>query len=116
MLAVGEHLWGSVDERTRRMTSAFSGGLGGTHAELCGALSGGAMIIGALNGRANLIESNAACKALAARYREAFLARFGMTICSDLRSHGYGGGGIPCAVLVEQAVEVLLDVLAEAGY
>ncbi len=114
MLAVGEHLWGTVDERLRRVTTAFSGGLGSTHTELCGALSGGAMIIGALRGRASLAEESAPCKALAARYRQAFLERFGMTICGDLRSHGYGGDGIPCAVLVEQAVSVLLDVLAEA--
>lgn len=114
MLAVGEHLWGTVDDRTRRISTAFSGGLGSTHAELCGALSGGAMIIGALGGRASLTEDNTACKALVARYREAFLERFGMTICGDLRSHGYGGDGIPCAVLVEQAVGVLLDVLAGA--
>ncbi len=47
MLAVGRHMLGEVDERTIRITTALSGGVGGTHAELCGALSAGVMLIGA---------------------------------------------------------------------
>ena len=43
MLAVGEHLWGEVDGRIRRMTSGLAGGVGCSYEELCGALSGGAL-------------------------------------------------------------------------
>ncbi len=111
MLAVGELLWGDVAEETRRISSVFSGGLGSTHSELCGALSGGAMIIGAHCGRASVQEDNTRCKALAARYREAFQAAFGHTICADLKASGYGWGGAPCSALVARAVEVLLPLL-----
>lgn len=117
MLAVGEVLWGGVEEETRRISSVFSGGLGSTHSELCGALSGGAIVIGVQHGRASAQEDNTRCKALTARYRQDFQAAFGHTICADLRASGYGGGGTPCSALVARAVEVLLPLLEaeEAG-
>lgn len=111
MLAVGEYLWGGVAEETRRVSSVFSGGLGSTQGELCGALSGGAIVIGALCGRADAGTDHTRCKALAARYREEFQAAFGHTICADLRVSGYGGEGAPCSALVARAVEVLLPLL-----
>ena len=51
MLAVGEHLLGPLDDQVLRMSSGLGGGLGSTQQELCGALSGGVLIIGALYGR-----------------------------------------------------------------
>jgi C_GCAxxG_C_C family probable redox protein len=110
---VGETLWGGVDDRTRMISTVFSGGLGGTRAELCGALSGGALLIGAQRGRRDAAEDNRPAKAQTARYREAFLQEFGMTICDDLRANGYGGDGIPCSALVAQAVPILLAVLED---
>jgi C_GCAxxG_C_C family probable redox protein len=96
-----------------RMSTAFSGGLGGTHEELCGALSGGAMIIGALHGRTDAAASADRCRALVTRYRSQFESVFGATICSELRATRYGGGKTPCAVLVAEAAAVLLNVLAD---
>ena len=49
-LAVGEQVLDHVDEQTVRMASAFMGGAGGTQEEMCGVLSGGVMIAGALLG------------------------------------------------------------------
>ncbi|MBN2469593.1 MAG: hypothetical protein JXN59_02620, partial [Anaerolineae bacterium] len=63
------------------------------------------------HGRASAEEDSTRCKALVARYREAFQARFGHTNCAALRASGYGGGGTPCAVLVARAVDVLLPLL-----
>lgn len=111
---MGEQQWGEVDERVRRISTAFSGGLGGTHDELCGALSGGTMVIGATLGRASSAEDNVRCKALAAEYRQTFQQTFKHTICADLRSNGWGGAGTSCRELVAQAAGLLLDVLAEA--
>ena len=51
MLAVGEHWLGQVDDRVRRMVTGLGGGVGGTQQEMCGALSGGVLLIGALYGR-----------------------------------------------------------------
>lgn len=114
MLAVGEHLWGDVDDHTRRMTSGLAGGVGCSYQELCGALSGGALIIGALHGRASADEDDTECNRRVSLYRDQFLERFGTTRCFDLRESGYGSEGRwPCSALVDQATRILWQVLSE---
>ena len=106
MLAVGEHTLGDVDDQMLRMSTGFAGGIGGTHLELCGALSAGTMIIGALYGRTRSDVDDRLCQALATRYRDRFVQTFGSTCCGELRRPNQG-----CAWLVEQAATVLLDVI-----
>ena len=114
MRAVGEHLWGQVDNQVQRATSGLSGGVGGTHEELCGALSGGVLIIGALHGRVLADDDDSYCQDLSARYRERFVQKFGTTRCADLRESTYGSDKKwPCSVLVERATHVLLEVLRD---
>ena len=114
MLAVGEHLWGEVDDNTRRMTSGLAGGLGCSYQELCGALSGGALIIGALYGRTSADQDDTECNRLVSAYRDRFLDYFGTTRCFDLRESGYGSDGQwPCSLLVERATRILWQVLSE---
>lgn len=111
--AVGEYLWGDVDDSMCRASTAFSGGVGGTHAEICGAASGAAMIIGALYGRATSAEDSTRCRQVMVRYRERFLERFKTTNCQELRDGGYGSEQTPCWMLVQEAVDDLLLLLAE---
>jgi C_GCAxxG_C_C family probable redox protein len=112
VLAVGEHLWGKPDDQILRMTSALAGGVGGTRKELCGALSGGVLIIGALYGRTQPDVDDSYCLDVAAQFRESFAQEFGSTICGDLRESGYGPDSEwPCSVLVERAARMLLDML-----
>lgn len=114
MLAVGEHLWGQVDDRTRRMTSGLAGGLGCSMQEMCGALSGGSLIIGSLYGRTSADEDDSECNQRVSLYREWFCQQFGSTRCQDIRDSGYGSDGQwPCSLLVEQATRILWRVLAE---
>lgn len=114
MLAVGEHLWGQVDDRTRRMTCGLGGGLGGTMQEMCGALSGGSLILGSLYGRTWPGEDDSECNERVSLYRERFRQQFGTTRCQDIRDSGYGSDGQwPCSVLVEQATRILWQILAE---
>ena len=114
MLAVGEYLLGQVDDRFLRITTGLGGGLGGTHQELCGALSGGVLLIGALHGRIKPDEDQSLCMEQTTLYRERFAQELGSTNCRVLRESGYGSeGSIPCSVLVERAVHVLLDTLTE---
>ncbi len=110
MFAVGEHMWGAVDERTMRITTAFSGGVGSTHAELCGALSAGVMLIGALHGRTRNGVDDHVCLELAARYRNAFVEEFGSSECQALRDR-YND----CPWLVERASQILLGIIDEDG-
>jgi len=113
MLAVGGQVLNEFDPRWVRMTTGFAGGVGGTHEELCGALSGGIMVIGALYGRSSLKEDDRPALEMATRYRECFVEEFGLTQCAPLREwvHGTGGPG-SCAILVERAAWILLELLA----
>lgn len=110
---MGERLWGQVDKQVCRMASGLSGGIGDTHEELCGALSGGVLVIGAIHGRTRPDEDNTLCRSLVSRYRERFAREFGSTCCQELRDSGYvSSGTTSCSALVEQATRVLLETLA----
>ncbi|MBN2499762.1 MAG: C-GCAxxG-C-C family protein, partial [Anaerolineales bacterium] len=50
-MAVGDTLLDSVDEGMIRMTTGLGGGVGGSHREMCGALSAALLMIGAVYGR-----------------------------------------------------------------
>ena len=115
MLAVGEHLWGAVDERTRRMATGLGGGVGRSHEEMCGALSAGVLIIGGLHGRVVPTEDDSECHRLVADYRARFIEALGASHCFELRQNGYGSSGQwPCSIAVERATRILLDILAGA--
>ena len=116
MLAVGEHVLGDLDPRMARMPTAFAGGVGNTEQEICGALSGGVMIIGALYGRTSLAESDLPALRLATRYRAQFAVEMGATRCGAVRERAHTQGGIgSCALVVERAARILLELLDEQG-
>jgi len=111
---VGEHLWGTVDPQMIRMAIAFGGGIGGTYQETCGAISGGAMVIGLHMGPQRPRVNEEPMRQAIARYRERFLEEIGPTQCAALREEMYGPQGRePCSVLVQRAVRILLEVLDE---
>lgn len=111
-IAVGEHFFGNVENRIRRMTTGFSGGIGGTHEEMCGALFGGVLIIGAIFGRAWPYESDETCYKKSVLYREEFIKTFGSANCQAIKDTGYGSQGIyPCSIFVEKSVKLFLETL-----
>jgi len=116
VLAAGPRLVQDWHPTCARLSTGFAGGVGGSQHELCGAMAGGVMIIGALLGRVTL-QDDALAQSLTKRFRERFREVFGETECHWLRENVvHSGGGLgSCAVLVEQATMLLLDVLAEAG-
>ena len=116
MLAVGGHYLDGLEVQCARMATGFAGGLGSTEEDVCGALSGGVMIIGALFGRAAPDEDDEPAIDLTRQYRERFLQAFGHTRCNKLREgvvHGPEGLGF-CEVLVEQAATILMRLIDEA--
>ena len=116
MLAVGGHVLGDLDPRFVRMATGFAGGLGESKQEMCGALSAGVMLIGALYGRNSLGEDDLPALDLVTRYRERFAAELGTTCCGPLYEQVHAPGGLgSCSVLVERAARVLLGLLAEHG-
>jgi C_GCAxxG_C_C family probable redox protein len=114
-LAVGEYLFSELDDTAHRISNSFSGGMGSTHQETCGVLSGCMVIVGLLYGRTDSSQDDSRCLEITARCRELFHAAFGATCCEDLRNNGCGPNGTPCSVLAERAVRVLLPILGSSG-
>ena len=117
MLAVGGHMLEQLDPVVLRMSTGFGGGVGDTNQELCGLLSVGVMLIGALHGRDRADQDNARVKALVQHYRQRFQAEFGATTCEMLTQRIEAGhdGFDDCAQVGERAAEILLDVLEQAA-
>jgi len=113
--AVGEHLWGDVDDSIKMISTGFSGGVGGTHEELCGGVSGAAIIIGLLYGRTTNDEAlMIRCKRLIAAQRDRFIEEFGTTVCQELRDAQFGADEEnPCSAMIAPAAFILLDILEE---
>jgi C_GCAxxG_C_C family probable redox protein len=115
LLTVGEHLMDDLEPRCVRMATGLAGGVGDTQQEMCGALSGGILVIGGLLGRTSLSQSDQAALMHATRYRQRLIAEFGDTQCARLREtvvHVPSGLG-SCAALVERAATILLELLME---
>jgi C_GCAxxG_C_C family probable redox protein len=110
---VGGHFLGNAKTmQALPFASPFAGGIGGTRAELCGALTGGLMVIGGLYGRQDGPTPDQECQDLAAQYRAEFLQEFGWLKCGELKEHWIGSEGQEtCILLIEKAVGVLVDLL-----
>ncbi|MFN2291568.1 MAG: C-GCAxxG-C-C family protein [Anaerolineae bacterium] len=116
MLAVGGHLLPGLEPQCLRMATPLAGGLGSSHQETCGALSGGTMVIGGLLGRITADEDDEPAQALARRYRELFFEEMGATRCEPIRNWVQGPEGPgSCSVVVERAARILLAILEETG-
>ena len=116
LLSVGGHYLGEVSPQAVRMSSPFAGGVGSTKLDLCGALTGGLMVIGGLAGREDAAINDDRCQALAAAYRAEFLRSFGWLKCGDLKANWIGNvGQESCRALVEKAAGVLVGVIEQQG-
>jgi C_GCAxxG_C_C family probable redox protein len=104
-----------LDPVVLQMSTGFGGGVGDTQQELCGLLSVGVMLIGALHGRDGAEQDNTRVNALVQRYRQRFQAEFGTTTCEPLaqRVEANQNGFNDCAQVGERAAEILLDVLEQ---
>lgn len=110
--AVGEHSFPDALPDLIKTAAPFCGGVSGTQEELCGAFTGGLIVIGALYGRTSPEENDDECLQLAAAFRSAFIAHFGYLRCKDLRAHWVGKPRQPdCAELTAQTAALLLDVI-----
>jgi C_GCAxxG_C_C family probable redox protein len=114
LLAVGEHKLGRLEPQSIRMSTPFGGGVGGTREELCGALAGGLMVIGGLNGRTDASQDDSQAYELAEHYREAFLAELGHTQCAPIReAFAKPDGSHGCDKVVAIVSRLLLGVLEQ---
>ncbi len=77
----------SAEAFSPRAASAFGGGVGRSKQELCGALSGGLIALGMLQGRNTPDEPWDAVAAAAEDLRARFAAAYGGTRCSEVLEH-----------------------------
>jgi len=116
LMTLGPHVRQPWDPTYPRLATGFAGGVGGTQADLCGALAGGVMVLGAALGRTTIVDDQK-LMALVAEFRRRFVEAYGITRCETIRAtviKNEGGLG-SCAVLVGQVVAMLYDLLADAG-
>lgn len=113
--AVGEYLWGGVDDHVQMISTGFSGGVGGTNEELCGGVSGAVMLISMLYGRTEVDEGKMIrCKRLVSKHRDRFIEHFGSTKCQELRDAQFGADERnPCSAIIAPAADMLIELLEE---
>lgn len=113
VISLGKYYFKEIRPDWIKIANPFAGGIACTQQEVCGALSGGVMIIGLLYGRTQEDQNDQRCLQLAKIYREAFIQKFGHPHCGDLQKEKYGSapGHIPCSVLVSDAATLLLKLL-----
>jgi C_GCAxxG_C_C family probable redox protein len=114
VVAVGDHYFGKVPEVLLRASCPFGGGVGGCREELCGVLSGGIIILGALRGRISPTENDEAIRLTARQYRDWFIRRYGHSCCNPIRNQ------MPevdkrCRPVVEEGVRELVRLLDSGG-
>ena len=100
VVAVGGLYLNPVPDVLVRASCPFGGGVCDRQ-ELCGALSGGVMVLGALWGRNKAGVNDDFVNDLACQFRRRFLARFGHTQCAPIhdsswRSQEWARAGHPC--------------------
>jgi C_GCAxxG_C_C family probable redox protein len=97
-----------------RMATCFGGGVGRSHEELCGALSGGIMALGLAYGRDAVEASPHAGLDLAAAFRNRFRQRFGASCCREVLDRlGPQENRAACKRLVADAAGLLHTLLDE---
>jgi len=111
-IAVGRYYLPDMCDLSIRMTTPFAGGIGCTHAGMCGALSGGLMVIGGLHGRTAASINDERCQELSERFYAAFLDHFGWLNCQELRDNWRQKRGLgSCRKLVEESVDLLIAII-----
>ena len=80
-----QDLLGMDEKQAMAMAGGFGGGVGGSHAELCGAVSGGVLVLGLLTPHTDSADKEGKRRiyAVAKEFRSRFEAVFGLTRCGE---------------------------------
>ena len=121
-------LTGWEPERLFAAAGSFGGGVGGSHEELCGAVSGGLLVLGLLfpHTQGEDREAKRRIYGLAKLFLQRFFETFGNTRCSDLLRSRCGvsekttaaarlGLTAHCDIMVVTAVEISENLLRDAA-
>lgn len=118
---------GMEEREVLAVSGCFGGGMGGTHQEVCGTLSGAMIILGILfpHTEENNAETKETLYGIAGDFRKRFQDRFPHTVCKELLeadipaaevyAEGCTGHSPNCSLLIVTVVEMLEEVLREHG-
>jgi C_GCAxxG_C_C family probable redox protein len=99
------------DPDITKLASGFGGGIGGSHTDTCGALTGGIIALGWLFGRKDPGDDITKVISLSAEFRNKFISRFGATDCKTiLASLGDQENALKCKKLTAEAAGILFDL------
>lgn len=97
------------------VATGFCGGVGRTHADLCGAVAGAVLAVGYLYGRTEQGKDFSQVSAIISEFRKQFIEALGSTNCAlILESLGEQEKYIKCKQLTGRAAGMLYDILVEA--
>jgi len=97
------------------VASAFCGGVGRTHQDICGAFTGAIIAIGYLYGRTEQGMDLTETSSIASEFRRQFLETFSSNNCAVLRDRlGEQEGNIKCKQLTARATGILADIMDQA--
>lgn len=114
-------------EQAMAIAGGFGGGVGGSHTELCGAVTGGVMVLSLLNPHVDGADKAGKQKvyAFAKEFRQRFATAFGgLTRCGELlkarpavneqtKAAARMGITAHCDIMIVTAVEIVEAMLAE---
>jgi C_GCAxxG_C_C family probable redox protein len=99
-----------------KVASGFCGGIGRTHEDVCGALSGGVIALGSMYGREQGDGNIDRLVALSAEFRRRFVSEFGTTVCKDVIENSKRMPGIAdCKDVTGRAASILFRLIEENG-
>jgi C_GCAxxG_C_C family probable redox protein len=97
-----------------KAASFFGGGIAGTTDELCGAFTGGIIVLGILMGRENPAELMTEGATIAKKFKQKFTQEFGSLNCAKLmRGFAETENHFGCAKLTAKTAIMLAELLEE---
>jgi len=113
--AITEAQDNNVDRSLTKLTSGFVGGMGSSHQETCGALTGGIIALGYLYGRTDPNAEIPVLKEIVIEFKERFEKEFGTTNCGILldRFGEQGDDYSKCRELTAKAAGILTEIIEE---
>ena len=116
------------EKEAMALAGGFGGGIGGSHQELCGAMSGAVMVLGMLypHTSGESMDEKKRIYKISKEFQARFQKSFGCTHCGDLLASKIAvDEHLPaaqrlevkghCDILIVTAVEIVEAMLAEAG-
>ena len=120
LMIMGMEMQGKEDPDLVRAMQGLAGGLGFS-GELCGALSGGACLLGLYAGKGQPEEDenprlNFMIEDLVAWFKETYGQKYGGTRCETIMLHEIDSRTPPCPAMVSATLQRVKELLVENGF